>query len=100
MKKNTKNFDRVTRGLGEVLDIQEGRAKAARVFVPDTIDVKAIRTRCGLSQAAFANRFGFSAASLRDWEQGRSSPVAAAKMFLVVIDKEPAAVQRALEEYA
>ncbi len=96
MKKDTKNFDRIMRGLGEALDIAEGRAKPARVYAPENIDVKAIRARTGLSQAAFASRYGFSVSSLRDWEQGRSRPVASAKVLLVVIDKEPEAVRRAL----
>lgn len=100
MKKDSKNFDRIMRGLGEAADIVEGRAKPARVFAPEHVDVKAIRRKTGLSQEAFAGRYGFSVASLRDWEQGRSSPVAAAKLLLVVIDKEPEAVRRALGEPA
>ena len=41
------------------------------VHVPEVVDVKAIRQRLGLSQEAFALRFGFSPASVRDWEQHR-----------------------------
>ena len=98
VKKDTKNFERIMRGLGEVADIVEGRAKPARVFAPEHVDVKAIRRKTGLSQEGFAGRYGFSVASLRDWEQGRSRPVAAAKLLLVVIDKEREAVERALGE--
>ena len=96
VKKDTKNFGRIMRGLEEVVDIAEGRAEPARVFAPENVDVKAIRKKTGFSQDAFAGRYGFSLGSVRDWEQGRSAPVAAAKLLLVVIDKEPEAVQRAL----
>lgn len=90
------NFNRIMAGLGEVVDIVEGRAQAARVYVPEDVDVKAIRGRLGLSQTEFALRFGFSAAAVRDWEQRRRKPEAAARVLLKVIDKEPKAVMRAL----
>ena len=91
------NFNRIMSGLGEVADIVEGRAVPARVYVPVDIDVRAIRSRFGLSQSAFAARFGFSRATLQDWEQRRRKPEAAARVLLTVIDREPAAVMRALE---
>lgn len=91
------NFDRIMSGLGEVLDIVEGRAEPGRVRVPAEIDVKAIRANIGLTQAEFAALFGFSVAAVRDWEQRRRRPEATARILLTVIAKEPEAVQRALE---
>lgn len=96
MKTDDTNFNRIMAGLGEVVDIVEGRAEPARVFVPADVDVKAIRARMGLSQNAFAARFGFSSAAVRDWEQRRRKPEATARVLLTLIDKEPEAVQRAL----
>ena len=94
-----KNFERIMAGLEDAVAIAEGRADPAtyRVHVPKTVDVRAIRGRMGLTQAAFAERFGFAIGTLRDWEQGRSQPEANARVLLKVIDKEPEAVQRALE---
>jgi hypothetical protein len=40
------------------------------VHVPEVVDVRAIRQATGLSQARFAERFGFDLASIRNWEQG------------------------------
>ncbi len=99
-KDNTTNFDRIMRGLGEVADIVEGRAVPARVYVPKEIDVKAVRKKVGLSQEAFSVRFGFPLGTLRDWEQRISTPTAAARVLLTVIDREPEAVARALDEAA
>ncbi|MDK9720671.1 MAG: helix-turn-helix domain-containing protein [Rhodospirillales bacterium] len=65
-------------------------------IVPETIDVLSIRQRIGLSQAAFATRFGISKRTLQEWEQGRHAPDAMARAFLTVIAKEPDAVRRAL----
>lgn len=66
------------------------------VHVPDTVDVRGIRADLDLSQEAFAKRFGFSLAAVRDWEQQRRTPEQAARVLLLVIAHEPAAVDRAL----
>ena len=49
-------------------------AEGFAVHVPANVDVKAIRTKQGLSQEAFALQFGFSPAAVRDWEQHRRQP--------------------------
>ena len=64
--------------------------------VPDDVDVKAIRAGLDLSQEAFAQRFGFSLAAVRDWEQQRRQPEQAARVLLLVIAHNPAAVDSAL----
>ena len=96
MKNDDTNFNRIMTGLGEVVEIVEGRAQAARVYVPEDMDVKAIRARLGLSQVAFAARFGFTASAVKEWEQHRRKPEAAARVLLRVIEREPEAVERAL----
>jgi|GEM_PF-2681203 len=67
--------------------------------IPQEIDVKAIRTRMNMTQAAFASRFGFSASAVKDWEQKRRRPEAADRVLLTVIDKAPQAVLKALEAW-
>ena len=91
-------FDKIAAGLQDAIAIQRGEAESStyRVHVPSKVDVKAIRARLGISQAAFAQRFGFSAAAVRDWEQNRRQPEASARILLTVIDREPEAVERAL----
>jgi DNA-binding transcriptional regulator YiaG len=69
---------------------------AERRDPPDAIDVKAIRERLGLSQDEFAMRFGFDAASLRNWEQGRTEPETAVRSFFKVIETHPELVENAL----
>jgi putative transcriptional regulator len=91
-----KAFDKISEGLNEAIAIARGDVAPARVLVPTSIDVKAIRKRLGFTQAAFADRFGFSVQAVRDWEQGRSSPEGATRAYLLVIDREPEAVERAL----
>jgi putative transcriptional regulator len=75
----------------------KGGAATLRVHVPADVDVQGIRKRLGVSQAQFSARFGISPGTLRDWEQHRKKPEGPARVLLMVIDKEPEAVQRALE---
>ncbi len=59
-------------------------------------EVRAIRHRRGLSQAVFAARYGLNLRTVQDWEQGRAQPDGPARAYLLVIDREPRAVERAL----
>ena len=68
--------------------------------VPEGVDVKAIPERLGLSQGAFAERFGLSPAAIRDWEQHRRQPDPAARVLLLVIAHDPDAVVKALQRAA
>lgn len=64
--------------------------------VPEHVDVRAIRLKLNMSQAAFANRYGLALNAVQDWEQGRRPPNRYARILLAVIDSEPEAVERAL----
>ncbi len=84
--------------MQEMADILTAKRSPARVWNPPAdVDVKAIRSRRGLTQIAFARCYGFSPNAVRDWEQGRRRPEQAARTLLLVIDHEPEAVARALE---
>ena len=63
----------------------------------DDVDVRRISARLGLSQEAFARRFRFSVAAVREWEQGRRRPKTAARTLLLVIAHNPHAVTEALD---
>jgi putative transcriptional regulator len=65
-------------------------------LVPAMPDVAVLRRRLKLSQAEFATRFGFSVATVRNWEQGRVLADGPARVLLAVIANEPQAVIRAL----
>ena len=61
-----------------------------------TPQVRIIRRALGLSQEEFAARFRIPLGTLRDWEQGRKDPDTAARAYLRVIGRNPAAVIEAL----
>jgi len=89
---------RILRSARQALAFARGEADAKnfRVHVPAAIDVRRIRRKAAMSQEIFARHFGVSKRTVQDWEQGRRVPTGAARAFLTVIDREPAAVQRAL----
>lgn len=72
------------------------RMEAHGINVPAEIDVQALRKRMKLSQRAFAARYGFTVARVRDWEQMRRQPDGGVRAYLTVIDRDPEAVERAL----
>ena len=86
--------------LKEAVDWVEGKEIAVCVTTVEVpvIDVKATRRRLGLSQAAFASKFGFQPATLRNWEQGRTYPDGPARVLLAVIAKHPEASGGCAEE--
>jgi putative transcriptional regulator len=63
-----------------------------------SVDVRSVRQKFGLSQARFAARFGFTAATVRNWEQGRTQPDGPARVLLAVIAHHPDAVEDALRK--
>lgn len=86
----------ILRGAREALAYARGEREGFVAHVPEQVDVKAIRKRLGVSQTKFATEFGFALDAVRNWEQGRRQPDVAARAFLMVIDREPDAVRRAL----
>lgn len=89
--------DELIASLNEAVEIMGGQREASLAWhPPSSVDVRAIRARTGLSQPQFARRFGFSVAAVRDWEQGRRQPEAAARVLLLVITRRPDVVDEVL----
>ena len=89
---------RIVVSLREAVDWAEGGDAAVRVTRVEapTVDVREVRRKLGLSQSAFAAKFGFQAGTLRNWEQGRTRPDGPARVLLAVIARHPEAVEDAL----
>lgn len=90
---------RILAGLEDALSFSRGgrdRRRLHRIAIPERVDVQAIRRRLKMTQAEFADAFGFSVHAVRNWEQGKRTPEGAARVLLTVIAREPSAVVRAL----
>lgn len=88
----------IRRGLEEAVayPASSTNKQGYRVHVPAKIDVRAIRMRLDMTQDEFAGRFGFSVNTLRHWEQGSRQPEGATRAYLLVIERAPDAVRKAL----
>ena len=93
----TKSGKRLIQAAKEAAAIARGERKAAHVWVPADVDVRAIRHKLELAQDEFASEFGFSTNQIRDWEQGRSRPLGAMRAYLLIIERDPDAIRRLLK---
>ena len=90
------DFNKLLKSIDEARAIRTGKRKPSRVVTFNPIEVKTIRKRLHVSQAQFAMLIGVSAATLRNWEQGRTYPEGAARVLLKVAARRPDAVLEAL----
>jgi putative transcriptional regulator len=89
--------ERIIAGLDDAIAHAKSKPSGVVVHGPPEVDVKAIRTRAGLSQSIFAQRYGFTLDSVQNWESGRRRPEGPARILLAVIEREPDAVLRAIK---
>ena len=88
----------IKRGLEQAVAFLDGTADLSQygVHIPKEIDVRRIRAKLKMTQAEFAKQFGFSVNTLRHWEQGKRVPEGPTRAYLLVIDRNPKAVTKAL----
>lgn len=89
-------FDKIAAGMQAAIDYVDGDREGFVTHIPEEVDLKGIRNSLGLSQPKFAEAFGFTVGRVRDWEQKRFTIDAPSRVLLTVIQREPAAVLRAL----
>jgi putative transcriptional regulator len=87
MKKET--FEELLTSVKQAGKIVRGKKAPSRAFRIEDPDVTEIRRHLGLTQRKFAELLGISAATLRNWEQGRRKPEGAARVLLCVAAKYP-----------
>lgn len=108
MKKTAKPTSKIDFSRADAMSAKERRAAAMAdrdnrpmtddewTAAPRVPQVSVIRRALRLSQEDFAGAFHIPLGTLRDWEQGRKEPDAAARAYLRVIAREPATVRKAL----
>jgi putative transcriptional regulator len=98
-KRNIAN--EIITGMEEAISYMRGKKTKAvvhKVEIPDDIDVRLIRTHLKLSRQVFADRFGFSARTLQHWEQGSRHPHGAARILLLLLQRDPETVEDILND--
>jgi putative transcriptional regulator len=93
-----KGFPEISEGLKDVEVHTKGKKSEDLRYMAETLNVRAIRKKTGMSQQRFCTTFGISLGTLRHWEQGLRSPRGAARVLLKVVEHNPQAVIKAVSE--
>ena len=91
-----KDFNELLKSIDEARAIRAGKQKPSRIITFNPLEVKTVRKRLHVSQTQFAHLIGVSAATLRNWEQGRTYPEGAARVLLRVAAHRPDIVLEAM----
>ena len=78
-------FNDLVSSLKEAKAIKQGEIAASRRFTVTPIDVKAVRTKTGLTQREFAKMIQISTRTLQNWEQRRRNPTGPAAALLKIV---------------
>jgi putative transcriptional regulator len=100
LRKGSRVGDDLVEAFQELAAHMRGEIEVESYEVPDDqltpARIKAIRRKVAASTRDFQLKFRISARTMEAYEQGRRRPDAAMQTLLRVIDREPAAVRRAL----
>jgi putative transcriptional regulator len=91
-----KAFESIKTGLEQAISHTKGEPVKAVVHEVSSLDVKAIRSKVGMTQREFAMSFGISLGTLRHWERGDRQPHGPARVLLNVLAKKPGVVLEVL----
>jgi putative transcriptional regulator len=91
-----KAFTEIAAGLNDAINHAKSEKTNIIEHREEAIDVKAIRSKTGMSQQKFCSTFGISLGSLRHWEQGLRTPRGATRVLLQVVKHNPNAVIEAI----
>lgn len=94
-------FEQIKTGLEEAIAYEQGTlaAKTTTLTVQpvshyDAEEIRDIRLRTGLTQAAFAAFMGVSVKTVEAWEAGRNQPIGSACRLLYLTKSDPAFPQK------
>lgn len=74
---------------GRIVEILDDGSEATVDTSNPAQFVRQVRARCGLTQAAFAEKIEVPIETVRNWEQGKRAPRGPARALLKMIDQAP-----------
>ena len=79
----------ILEGIREIKAFKEGKGNLKTLNYSNPSHPKTIRTKLGISQAAFVCLMGVSIRTIQDWEQDRRKPSGLAKSLLRIAEQHP-----------
>jgi putative transcriptional regulator len=89
-------FEKLYESMTQMNEIIDGERSPSQEFVVNSVHVKDIRKKTGLTQEKFCRLIDINLGTLRNWEQGRREPTGPAKALLRAISNDPKHVLAAL----
>ncbi|MDA3941372.1 MAG: helix-turn-helix domain-containing protein [Spirochaetia bacterium] len=93
----SKAFNEISAGLNDAIQHVKRESTGVVEHKLESVNVKAIREKTGMSQEKFCVTFGISLGTLRHWEQGLRSPRGPARVLLQVMKYNPNAIIEAIQ---
>jgi putative transcriptional regulator len=93
---NKQLFEDLNKSIKQAGEIRKGKAKPARSFKYNSIDIRKLRESIKVTQSQFARMIGVSIDTVQNWEQGRRIPRGPAMALIRVFEHNPQAVVGAL----
>lgn len=84
-------FEELLTSVKQARDISKKKLKPSRVTKVEIRDIASPRAKVNVSQEEFANLLQISPATLRNWEQGRTTPEGPAQVLLQIAEEVPEA---------
>ena len=81
---------------GRIVEIMPDGSEKTLDHSNPALFARQVRARCGLTQAAFAEKIEVPIETVRNWEQGKRNPRGPARALLKLINNAPAAAFAAL----
>ncbi len=81
---------------GRIVEIMPDGSEKTLDHSNPALFARQVRARCGLTQAAFAEKIEVPVETVRNWEQGKRNPRGPARALLRLINNAPAAAFAAL----
>jgi putative transcriptional regulator len=81
---------------GRIVEVMPDGSEQTVDYSDQASFVRQVRARCGLTQAAFAEKIEVPIETVRNWEQGKRHPRGPARALLKLIDNAPDAAFAAL----
>ena len=89
----SKLFEDLSQGLEEAIAFEKGTGKArVKAYVIEPVkaytntEIRAIRSRAGMTQSVFASYMGVSPKTVEAWERGRTHPTGPACRLLGILE--------------
>jgi putative transcriptional regulator len=85
--------------MQQVIAYRGGKTEGFKTvtITPPQVNVKVIRERLNMTQQEFAEAYGLSLSTLKNWEQGHRQPDGVVRIFIKMIENDPPRLRKQVQ---